>query len=257
MSRATIDTEEYLKRIGYKGPVETTYSTLAALQLAHLRTVPFENLDIHLRKPIVLDMSLLYDKIVRRRRGGFCYECNGLFAELLSAAGFKVTMLSAGVAEQNGFGPNFDHMTLRVDLAEPWLVDVGFGDSFQQPLRLVESIEQFDSRKYYRFLRNNETWVLYEREENADWKPQFEFTLEPRRLPDYDEMCRFHQTSPESSFTRKRICSLATPNGRISLSENKLITTAGNVREERELSRPEYDRVLRENFGIELSGESV
>lgn len=245
--------KEYLNRIGYAGPFEASFETLAALQLTHLRTVPFENLDIHLGRPIVLDVDLLFDKVVRRRRGGFCYECNGLFAELLRAAGFRVTMLSAGVANgKGGFGPDFDHMTLRVDLDEPWLVDVGFGDSFQQPLRLQESIKQSDSRKEYRFIRQNETWVLEEREDDAEWKPQFRFTLQPRRLSDYADMCHYHQTSPESSFTRKRICSLATPQGRISLSEWKLITTTGGVREERELpNEGEYLQALQTLFGIE------
>lgn len=249
----TIDAKEYLRRIGYTDPVKADFDTLAAMQLAHLRSVPFENLDIHLRRPIILDIGLLYDKIIRRRRGGFCYECNGLFAELLRSAGFQVTLLSAGVFDRGSFGPNFDHMTLRVDLAEPWLVDVGFGDSFQRPLRLQTDIEQSDSRKGYRLLRNGETWTLFERDGTEEWKPQFEFTLQPRRLADYEEMCCYHQTSPESSFTRKRICSLATQRGRVSLSERKLITKVDGIREERELSESEYTAQLKETFGIDLT----
>ena len=127
----------YLARIRYSGPLNCTSETLKQLQLAHLLTVPFENLSIHAAEPIVLDETALFDKIVRRRRGGFCYEVNGLFAWLLKALGFEVAMLSAGVANDHGvFSPDFDHMTLLVRLDEPWLADVGFGDSFVEPIKL-------------------------------------------------------------------------------------------------------------------------
>jgi len=97
------------------------------LHLAHLLSAPFENLSIHWHEPIVLTDEALFQKIVLRQRGGFCYELNGLFASLLRTLGFQVEMLSAGVMNKRGeFGPEFDHMTLMVTLAERWLVDVGF-----------------------------------------------------------------------------------------------------------------------------------
>ncbi|PWT88955.1 MAG: acetyltransferase [Acidobacteria bacterium] len=245
-----IDVETYLNRIGYRGHPEPNLQTLAELQLLHLRTVPFENLDIHLGRQIVLDYDLLFDKVVRQRRGGFCYELNGTFGQLLSRLGFRVTMLSAGVAhETGGFGPDFDHMTLRVDLDEPWLVDVGFGDSFQKPLRLKADIEQSDDRKMYRFLTSNQEWILEE-----EGKPQFKFTLKSRELSEFREMCDYHQTSPKSHFTQNRICSIATPAGRVSLSNLKLITTVGTSREEQILSsQSEYDNVLQKYFGMRLN----
>ena len=127
----SVDATAYLKRINYRGPLAPTAETLRRLQVAHLLSVPFENLSIHTGEPIVLDDDALFEKIVVRRRGGFCYELNGLFAALLRALGFHVEMLSAGVVSQAGeFGPEFDHMTLLVSLAERWLADVGFGDSF-------------------------------------------------------------------------------------------------------------------------------
>src|SRR5262249_26469036 len=99
---------EYVARIGYDGPLEVTHETLAQIHLAHLLTVPFENLDIHLGRPILLDLDRIFDKIVRRRRGGFCYELNGLFGWLLGALGFDVTMVSARVANERGeFSPEF------------------------------------------------------------------------------------------------------------------------------------------------------
>ena len=111
-----MDIHAYLSRIGYRGTLEPSAATLHALQQAHLLAVPFENLDIHLGRPIVLDQTALFDKIVARRRGGFCYELNGLFAVLLRELGFEVTLLSAGVARASGgFGPEYDHLTLLVD----------------------------------------------------------------------------------------------------------------------------------------------
>src|SRR5256885_12239222 len=98
--------EAYLQRIGYQGSLVPNEQTLRALQLAHLYAVPFENLDIGLQRPIVLDLDLIFDKVVNQRRGGFCYELNGLFGELLKSLGFGVQMLSAGVYGGGGrFGP--------------------------------------------------------------------------------------------------------------------------------------------------------
>src|ERR1051325_3885187 len=127
-----LDVEAYLRRINYHGPTNPSPTTLRALHVAHLRSVPFENLSIQAAEPIVLNDEALFEKIVGRRRGGFCYEANGLFAALLRALGFKVSMLSAGVADAEGvFGPPFDHMALMVSLERRWLLDVGFGASFR------------------------------------------------------------------------------------------------------------------------------
>jgi len=121
----------YLARIAYAGPTPPTIDTLRSIHRAHLQTVPFENLDIALGRTIVVDEDATVRKIVEQHRGGFCYEMNGAFAALLRALGFRVTLLSARVARpQGGEGPEFDHLTLRVDLEEPWLADVGFGESF-------------------------------------------------------------------------------------------------------------------------------
>ena len=130
-----VDIARYLERITYHGSREPIVSTLQALREAHLLAVPFENLDIALRRAIVLDEASFWTKIVEHHRGGFCYELNGLFALLLRALGFQVDLLSASVArETGGFGPDFDHLTLLVHLEQDWLADVGFGESFRQPL---------------------------------------------------------------------------------------------------------------------------
>ena len=244
--------EAYLDRINYRGSLEPTAQTLRDLQVAHLLTVPFENLSIHNGEPIVLNDAALFDKIVNRRRGGFCYELNGLFAALLRALGFKVEMLSAGVANSEGvFGPDFDHMVLLVTLEERWLVDVGFGDSYREPLLLDYQVEQVQDDGSYRITSHNSYLIMSQRRGESEWKDQYRFTLQPHTYPDYAEMCHYHQTSPQSHFTRARVCTRATPDGRITLSELRLISTVDGQREERMLiGDEEYKEVLHDCFGI-------
>ncbi len=247
----------YLERINYHGSLAPTAETLRELQVAHLLAVPFENLSIHAGQPIVLDDEALFTKIVAGRRGGFCYEANGLFAALLRALGFDVRMLSAEVANaEGGFGPAFDHMALMVSLEQRWLVDVGFGDSFLEPLRLDEQSEQAQGRGAYRILPRGAHFILMQRDDGDKWTAQYRFTLQTYTYADYALMCRYHQTSPQSHFTRARICSRATPEGRVTLSEMRFITTTEKGgREERTLtSEEEYASVLRERFGIVMAG---
>ena len=252
-----MDITAYLKRINYRGPLAPTAETLRQLQVAHLLSVPFENLSIHSGESIILEDEALFKKIVVRRRGGFCYELNGLFAALLRALGFDVVMLSAGVANEEGeFGPEFDHMVLLVTLAERWLVDVGFGDSFREPLLLDKRAEQVQSERAYRIdVADDDRLIVMQRESNGKWGAQYRFSLEPHTYADYAQMCRYHQTSPKSPFTQRRICSRATPEGRVTLSQLQLITTMGGERHERELAdEREYAELLRECFGIVLPG---
>ncbi|MDQ5838794.1 MAG: arylamine N-acetyltransferase, partial [Acidobacteriota bacterium] len=121
-----MDVASYLRRINCGGPLAPTAETLRRLHVAHLLSVPFENLSIHWGEPVALDDEVLFEKIVVRRRGGFCYELNGRFSALLRSLGFDVAMLSARVAGAGGdFGPEFDHMALLITLRERYLVDVG------------------------------------------------------------------------------------------------------------------------------------
>jgi N-hydroxyarylamine O-acetyltransferase len=252
-----LNIQTYLERIDYHGSLALTADTLRELQFAHLLTVPFENLSIHAGEPILLNDEALFTKIVERRRGGFCYECNGLFATLLRAIGFDVTMLSAEVAHpEGGFSQPFDHMTLMVRLRERWLVDVGFGDSFLEPLLLDEQSEQLQGDRAYRIAADGE-YLILSRRDLPEWKPQYRFTRQPYNYDDFAEMCRYHQTSPQSHFTQGRICSRATEDGgRMTLSDIGLITTTkSGERYERTLhSDEEYAAVLREQFGIVMTG---
>jgi N-hydroxyarylamine O-acetyltransferase len=286
-STTTLDPYAYLERIHSPSAIdlaapEPSLSLLRALHLAHLLAVPFENLSIHYGEPIRLEDEMLYDKIVRRRRGGFCYELNGLFAWLLRRLGFSVTLLSARVAQADGgFSPEFDHMALLVhDLEDAdWLADVGFGDSFRQPLRLQADVEQDGGDGYRYRLRfhasgstesdhstdassdageaSGASWLMQRcadpQGSETDWQSQYWFSVQPHVMADFADRCHFHETSPDSHFTQRRICSLAVPDGRITLSDRHLITTLHGVRVERDLaSEDEYRDMLAEQFGITL-----
>lgn len=234
-----------------------TAEILRALHVAHMTAVPFENLSIHASEAVVLEDDALFEKIVGRGRGGFCYEDNGLFAALLRALGFQVSMLSAEVANaEGGFGKPFDHMTLLVTLEERWLADVGFGDSFVEPLQIDERGEQVQGRHAYRITHEGDYLVMSRRDAGGDeWQAQYRLTLRPYNYPDFAEMCRYHQTSPESHFTRGRVCSRATADGgRLTLSGMRFIETAANgERRERVLAdETEYANALREHFGINM-----
>ncbi len=218
-----MDVSAYLNRINYRGPRDVSADTLRALHIQHLLAVPFENLDNHTGRQIVLDQEKVFRKIVEERRGGICYELNGAFYGLLRALGFEVAMLSAGVArDEGGFDPPFDHMTLLVELEERWLADVGFGDSFREPLLLDHRGEQLQDNDAYRLVEEGEHLIL-ERRETDLWKPQYRFTLEPHLYSDFGDMCHYHQTSHDSPFTKRRTCTLATPEGRITVTGMRLI----------------------------------
>ena len=250
---AMLNVSAYLGRIGYTGSGTPTLETLRGLHRAHLFTVPFENLDIPLGRKIVCEEDAFLSKIVERRRGGFCYEMNGAFAALLRELGFKITLLSARVPRADGSdGPEFDHLALRVDLDEPWLADVGFGDSFLDPLRLETGLEQPQDGRKFRIVEESGSLHVKRTEPDRTRKRQYSFTLTPRRLDEFAPMCHYHQTSPQSPFTRKRVCTKATVDGRITLADMKLVVTRNGKKEERLLgSEEEWRAELRERFGIE------
>ena len=246
--------DRYLDRIGCRGPREPTAETLRRLHVLHLSTVPFENLDVG-RRPIVVDAAAFVRKIVEERRGGFCYELNGAFASLLRTIGFEVMLLSAGVARDGGgFGPEFDHLALLVTAdRRQWLTDVGFGDSFVEPLPFEPDREQQDPAGAFRISSSVDGAFVLERRQKDVWESQYRFTLTPRDLADFAGMCDYHQSSPQSSFTQKTICSRATRDGRITLSAFHLITTRDGIREEHDVGgQNEWLATLREQFGIVL-----
>ncbi|WP_224279137.1 arylamine N-acetyltransferase [Streptomyces sp. LS1784] len=241
----------YLDRIALPDPGAPSPEALARLQLAHLRAVPFENLSIHLGERVDLDPGALLTKVVTGRRGGFCYELNGVFAELLTSLGYRVSLLAARVHDGERLGPPFDHLALRVDLDEPWLVDVGFGRFSRSPLRLDERGEQADAEGAFTLVpvgEHDDLDVL------MDGAPQYRLGLRPYRLADFAPTCWWQATSPDSHFTRSTACSLLTADGgRVTISGNRLITTTpAGERTERTLTDDEALAAYRTRFGITL-----
>lgn len=249
-----LNLDAYLDRINYHGPLEPSAEALHALHRAHLLAIPFENLDIHCKQVIHMDQAALYHKIVVKRRGGFCYELNGLFAALLREIGFQVRLISARVKGRNGaFGPEFDHLALIAPLEQRWLIDVGFGDSFREPIRLDERGAQRQDAGTFRLTEDGGRFTLLRLEGDGSWAERFIFSLEPRRLEDFADMCHYHQTSPESIFTQGRICTRATPDGRITLTDQRLTQVKRGERQETPIAgTAAFHEALVTHFGIDL-----
>ena len=253
-----MDISAYLARIDYAEAIKPDAQTLRGLQVAHMLHVPFENLDIGLKRRIQLSGEALWNKIVIQKRGGFCYELNGLFARLLNEIGFEVTYLNARVYNREGeLGIDYDHLALLVKIpGQParWLADVGFGDSFNDPLNFEERGEQIQGLRTYRLEQISNGYVTWQKNYDGSWERQYFFDLKPHKFPDhYEAACFYHQTSLESSFTRGSIISRATPDGRVSLEDGRLILTKNGQRSEHLIGQnEEYHALLKEYFGVAL-----
>lgn len=245
-----MDVDTYLHRIGATRPGGRTAGDLAALHRAHLLAVPFEDLDIHRGVPIDLDIDALYDKIVRRRRGGFCYENNGLFAALLTALGFDVTLVSAFSLDDEGSrGPEFDHLRLLAGASgQCWLADVGNGGGFLDPLPLRPG-----TYGQHRLHRDGELWWIEHRQPDGDWRRNWAWTPQPRALSDFTDRSRFHEHHPDSHFLAHRMCILPTETGRIALVNGVLTRTVDGDRTERTVDPAEEPALLAELFGVVLT----
>jgi N-hydroxyarylamine O-acetyltransferase len=251
-----MDVREYLHRIGAHFPKGPTLEGLRDVHLAHLRAVPFENLDIHRGVPIVLDRDRILRKIVADRRGGFCYELNTAFHWLLTELGYPVTLLSAEVARpEGGFGIPFDHMMLLAEVeGDAWLADVGFGDSFLRPLRFVEG-EVHEEKEYrFRLTRHESYWHLERAPRDGDgYLEQYRFTTVARQIGDYRGGCEYHQKSPESTFTQKVVATRALEDGRVTVTRDRVILRQGGARSETPLAdETAFYSALAQYFGIQM-----
>ena len=244
--------ESFFRRIGVDGPLEPTLETLARLQRAFLLSVPFENLDIHLGRPISLDPEKIRQKIVGQNRGGFGYECNILFQAALRNLGFQVNFLSARMAIGPEYGPEFDHMVLLVSVGDgDYLVDVGNGQSARTPHRLGVDEESEAEGIRYRIGFAHEHPALLQKMPGMGWEPRFLFDTAARHAGEFEAMCRYHQSSADSHFTRRRFVTIATADGRVTLAGCHLRIHAGETRTEMTLTGEEdYVETLRTHFGI-------
>lgn len=246
--------EAYLKRLEItENNLPANLETLKKLQRQHLLKIPFENLDIHRKRLIIIDTGKFYEKIVGEKRGGFCYELNGLFNELLRETGFQTRLLSARVSDgAGGFGQEYDHLVILVIIGEmEYLADVGFGDFTAEPLRFVADLEQPDERGVFVVQRFAEGYLEVAKKDGENWRSCYIFKPYGRDLSEFAEMCLYHQTSPESHFTRNKICSLMTENGRKTLTDKKIIETKDGEKIETEIaSEAEFNEILEREFQI-------
>lgn len=247
--------EKYLRRLGIeKTSVPVNLDSLKLLQRQHLLNIPFENLDIHWGRPIILENNSFYEKIVGEKRGGFCYELNGLFYELLGKIGFESKMLSARVSKGNGeFGAEYDHMAILTRLGDKeYLVDAGFGDFTAEPLEFTLDVEQNDKNGVFLIRKYDENYFEVVKKDGDLWKSEHIFTTAKRDLPEFAEMCLYQQTSPESHFTKGKVCSLMTENGRKTLTDKKFIETKNGQKNEISVdSEKDFDQILAREFFIE------
>ncbi len=246
---------DYLARIGYTGPLRLDDDTLAALHRAHLLAIPYENLDIHLGQYLALDERAIFDKLVTARRGGWCYEMNGLFAWALREIGFPVKLL-AGAVNRPALGPGADanHLALLVELERPYLADVGFGNGFLLPLPLAAG-HYTQGHLTYQLAQEADRWQFHN---HAYGGPGFDFDLTPHALTDFGEKSHDLQTSPASNFVHLTVCHRFTPDGIISLRGAVLRgVTARGLTETVIESEAAYRQVLREQFDLHLPEASI
>lgn len=244
--------QKYLERIKLYDNVLPDIDTLKKIQRQHLLNIPFENLNIINNNKIEFDIKKIWDKIVEQNRGGICYELNGLLFHLLKYIGFEVRYISAKVLED---GNEFDHILIIVLInSDYWLVDVGFGDNFLEPIKLEADIVQTDLKGYFKIVEvENDTYKLLKSLDSSEYLPEYTFTLQERSLDDFKERCYYFETSPESRFRKNGICSLEKKNGRISLKDDKLIISEDGNRVEKKIQNEvEFLGYLKQIFNIVL-----
>jgi N-hydroxyarylamine O-acetyltransferase len=244
--------QAYLHRLGLERVERPSLPFLTRLQRRHLLRVPFENLDIFWGVPVPLDVKRAFHKVMELRRGGFCYELNALFASLLQALGFEVSLLSGRVWRKvaHSWGPEYDHLALAVTLDQPYLVDVGFGDSFRAPMPL-SAVVQSDVSGKYRLVRGE--WaddLVLEHTVRDHWRSLYRVSREPRALASFAGMNVWQQTSPDSPFTGHAVFTLARPWGRLTLTNRHAIETRlGRIHRQR-LRPGELERRLKRLYGV-------
>ncbi len=248
----------YLARIGVVGPASVGEATLRRLVARHTRTIPFENVDVQLGRPIDLELSSLLAKLVHGRRGGYCFEHNTLLAAVLRDLGFAVTTLAARV-RWSSVGPTArTHMLLSVELSGTrWLVDVGFGGFVPtEPLRLDERTPQETDLGTFRLVDEGRFHVLQTRSSEGSFVDMYAFTDEPHHPVDFVAMSHFTSTHPSSRFRQHLIVARPTETERHALLDHELVvrSAAGTTRTKIEPSA--IPRLLRERFDIDVPDDA-
>lgn len=255
-----ISVDRYLERIGYSGTLKLSAEVLGALHLAHSEAVPFENLDIHLGRAIPGDPQALYDKMVVNRRGGYCFEQNGLFADMLERLGFRLrrvlgrTTFGAPAPRPRG------HLLSLVEVeGRPWIADVGFGGhGLLEPVPFEIGPVHRSGDAAYRIVHSAGGGLELEMQAEAGWKSLYWFDEAPCYQIDIDVMNFYHSHSADSFFYQNRVVALAGRECRKTLTNAELKTISGSKTEARLIADEEsYVKVLADEFGIVLPPEGV
>lgn len=241
----------YLDRLWWSGPLQADLPTLERLQRAHLTAVPFENLDVFERRGVRTNDSWTVEKVVVRRRGGWCFELNGAFAALLSAVGFEVKRLAATVLHGE-ISPIPTHLTLEVALDRPYLVDVGFGDSFIRPLPLDSAGPHDGGTEDYGFVFEDGVTTLVSWNDDGTTVHHFRFDHVPHQPSDFDEASTWLQTDPGLQWTRSRFATRLLAGGpdRVTLLTDRIRFRRDGSWEEHPVTANDWDRLLSEWFQL-------
>jgi N-hydroxyarylamine O-acetyltransferase len=256
MESDVLNLESYFERIGYKGRADVSEDTLRDIHIAHTLNVPFENLDVFYRRPILLDEASLYKKIVNARRGGYCFEMNSIFSLVLRKMGFKVTNLLAKVSVDGIHYTTKTHQAILVEAeGKKWIADVGFGnDGIIAPLILEENTEQKQFAHTYRLVTHSTLGYLLQKKREDRYDPLFAFTLEECTPEDFLMSNHFTATFPESFFLKMRMCTMPTKDGRITLTDDHFkVAKNDNVLDSPIANEREFTSLLKEHFGLDLS----
>lgn len=254
-----MDIQTYLDRIHVGGITAPDLATLETLHQQHLLHIPFENIDIQNKIPISLDPEAVYNKVVRNRRGGYCYELNSLFCRLLRQSGYQVEMIACRVSRGHDFGAAFDHMALLVYLDNHiYLADVGFGSFTMKPLLLTTEREQYDGRERFQIrdygMIDGERYYAAEksRQGRSQRAAVYIFSCTPHAIQAFEEMNRWQQTHPGSHFVQNFICSKPTEQGRISMINHYFTETEAGRKKQRIVDDAERSLLLQQYFDITL-----
>jgi len=240
----------YLQRIGYGGPLSPTRQTLHNLHRAHLLAIPFENLDIQLgeRRPFSIDAA--FEKIVVDRRGGWCYEMNGLFAWVLRELGFRVDLAGAAVNRiKNGERAHMNHLALIVHAERPYLADVGFGNGTLTPMPLAEGTYN-DGRFDFRITKHGDWWRFHNHKHNGQ---SYDFTEHAYDYAAFEPKARLLATTAESPFVQNLVVGKLTEDGLTTLTNAALHVYRGtSIAEETAPNSTELARILGDVFELQV-----
>lgn len=255
-SQPAVDVDAYFDRIGYNGPTRPTLETLNEIVSAHVEHVPFENIDVLLDRPIGLDPASLQKKLVADRRGGYCFEQNGLLLLVLQSLGFAVTPLGGRVryGRFDDCLPPRTHLIVRVDLdCADWIADVGFGGlSLTSAIRLEADIEQATPHETRRLVLLNGNYY-HQARLNGEWENLYEFSLEPMPLIDREVANWYTSTHPTSHFrSRLYVARSASQGRRVTLlnDEFSIREADGQATKTQLASHEELMATLDEHFGL-------